>query len=294
MELLERKKILNKKIIMLQPDMLYSLSDYHSLYVEDDIISQIYFFSMENDVEYFNTAVPDASVDLLFYRKASGEEGIQYIGPTKNLMQSYVKFEGKTEYFGIRFKPCYPLEFAGATTKELYGTVITDNQDDRIYTKLKECLQYAGNLEQKMRVLKKIVLKYVKFCEDSKCNVTRNVIEYLLSQKNNVPLKILASEMGYTPYYLNKLFSAHTSYTIGKYQSVLRMHSVLNQYELLKMEKEHKPDYPEMAFALGYSDQAHMIREFRSYIGTTPLKFWKEYDKVSFGAQDESYECPFS
>lgn len=37
------------------------------------------------------------------------------------------------------------------------------------------------------------------------------------------------------------------------------------------------PDYHMIAVELGYSDQSHMIREFRKHFGMTPKTYYQAY-----------------
>ena len=68
--------------------------------------------------KYLDTTVSNASVDLLFFEKTSGEFGARIIGPTKSRLSSYVVFEDNTSYIGIRFKPCYPIMISGIPVKK--------------------------------------------------------------------------------------------------------------------------------------------------------------------------------
>ena len=107
--LFENSKILETGIKMMQPDMIRTINGYKAYYAIDDMISQIYTFEVKKEKLILDTTVPDASVDLLFFEKTSGEFGASIIGPTKSRLSSYVVFEENTSYIGIRFKPCYPI-----------------------------------------------------------------------------------------------------------------------------------------------------------------------------------------
>ena len=90
-------------------------------------------------------------------------------------------------------------------------------------------------------------------------------------------MKILSEKTGYSSYYLNKVFLAHTNYTVGQFYSLLRLHSILDQYEYNKAISQNKINYSCIANETGYCDQAHLTREFKNFMGITPKKYWDKY-----------------
>ena len=103
---------------MMQPDMIRTINGYKAYYVIDDMISQIYTFEVKKEKLILDTTVSNASVDLLFFEKTSGEFGARIIGPTKSRLSSYVVFEDNTSYIDTWFKPCCPIMISGIPVKK--------------------------------------------------------------------------------------------------------------------------------------------------------------------------------
>ena len=276
--LFENSKILETGIKMMQPDMIRMINGYKAYYTIDDMISQIYTFEVKKEKLILDTTVPDASVDLLFFEKTSGEFGARIIGPTKSRLSSYVVFEENTSYIGIRFKPCYPIMISGIPVKESYNHIIPITISDNIYKRIKWYLKMNTETDEILLQIKSDLSKYIVVYDDGKQRLIDGIIDYFICQKGQMNMKILSEKTGYSSYYLNKVFLAHTNYTVGQFYSLLRLHSILNQYEYNKAISQNKINYACIANETGYCDQAHLTREFKKFMGITPKKYWDKYN----------------
>ena len=276
--LFENSKILETGIKMMQPDMIRTINGYKAYYAIDDMISQIYTFEVKKEKLILDTTVPDASVDLLFFEKTSGEFGARIIGPTKSRLSSYVVFEENTSYIGIRFKPCYPIMISGIPVKESYNHIIPITISDNIYKRIKWYLKMNTETDEILLQIKSDLSKYIVVYDDGKQRLINGIIDYFICQKGQMNMKILSEKTGYSSYYLNKVFLAHTNYTVGQFYSLLRLHSILDQYEYNKAISQNKINYACIANETGYCDQAHLTREFKKFMGITPKKYWDKYN----------------
>lgn len=273
---MKKKVILGDSILMEQPDMVHSIANYHSTYVINKTISQIYTFSIGEEKSFVTTALPDASVDLIFYKNHNnGKQGVKLIGPVRKFSDTYAIFERSTDYFGMRFKPGIPLNFKCTTIKELFDCIIDIEYGKDEYDVLCKDISKVDSLEGKFQVFQNAINIFLDDKEDSKAEIVMYIIEFLLKNKEGSSLSNLSEKMGYTKYYINKVFHAYTGYSIGQYQKLLRLHRALNKYEYNRGKK--MPESVNMAIQSGFSDQAHMIREFKNYTEMTPLKYWKKY-----------------
>lgn len=95
------------------------------------------------------------------------------------------------------------------------------------------------------------------------------VIRHALARLDQpeVPLEIsdLAAEAGWSDRYFIRKFSAQVGITPKAFARVRRFQSALR-----RMQRERHADWVEIALASGYYDQAHFIRDFKAFSGTTP------------------------
>ena len=258
-----------KKLTMLQPDMIRHLKNYRFHSVSDHMISQIYRFSLADTPDFNCTAIQDASVDIIFYTdRARKEQGAFLVGPSKKLKDNYITFKGGYKYIGIRFKPGYPLVLGGTICKDLYDCIL---HLEKRYRDLPEQISMLFNQNCNLSLIRQILSCYISISDDRKAEFCRQMIDRILIHTGGFRCAILANQFGYSEYYINKIFHAYTGYSLKAYWNLLRIHRLLNSFE----DGIGIPEYSRLAVDLGYSDQAHMIREFRKYIGTSPHKFWK-------------------
>lgn len=267
---------LNSKLYMVQPDMVKQIQNYRSYLIFDDTISQIYRFSLEKQNEFSCTAIQDASVDIIFYKSHQGNEhGVLIVGPSKELENNYVKFKGGYCYIGVRFKPGCPLSLQHMKGENLYGRILNlDSQKDD-YEQM--AVQFNKIIEggYSMNRFRQKIYHYISKPEDKKAKLCNEIINYMMKANTNFQCTKMADDFGYTAYYINKIFHSFTGYSVKGYYNLLRIHRVLNYYET-GCKANSIPQYSHLALDFGFSDQAHMIREFKKYVGVSPHRFWKQ------------------
>ena len=85
----------------------------------------------------------------------------------------------------------------------------------------------------------------------------------------NIDNELISGELGYHSYYLNRLFKKHTGVTIHQALIKERMRVSAQLLEATDLSVNA------VAAAVGYSDHTHFCTAFKSYMGTTPLKYKK-------------------
>lgn len=85
----------------------------------------------------------------------------------------------------------------------------------------------------------------------------------LNQSRGNVPISRLAKTLGLTERTLERRFQAHIGATPKKYARVVRLRSAVFQRQSL-------PSWADAAYAAGYYDQSHLIRDFQELYGMLP------------------------
>jgi len=101
------------------------------------------------------------------------------------------------------------------------------------------------------------------------------VAHALNSFEQGVRIDTLVERSDYSHRAFNALFKEATGLGAKRYARLLRFQQLLKDIKNLPAAS-----LSELAFAAGYSDQAHMNREFREFAGMTPLQY-RLHDPVS-------------
>jgi AraC-like DNA-binding protein len=91
----------------------------------------------------------------------------------------------------------------------------------------------------------------------------------LSASNGNYPIWMLARNLGLTERTLERRFLAHVGVTPKKYARVIRLRNAIFQREKLST-------WADVAYAVGYYDQSHMIRDFQELYGISPESLYPQ------------------
>ena len=133
---------------------------------------------------------------------------------------------------------CYPTKFSDAITSAI----------------LKDLLCY---------IAQSTVQKERKFPE-----IVQNAMLYIRQNYDkNISNSQISGEIGYHPFYLNRVFKSNTGLTI--HQAVIEERMRIAK----KILKETDLSVNEIAMEVGYSDHTHFCAAFKKHTGITPLEY---------------------
>ena len=82
---------------------------------------------------------------------------------------------------------------------------------------------------------------------------------------------------GYTERHIERAFSESIGINPKKFGNIVKLHSFL---KLLK-HKSTQNNLTAFCYEAGYSDQSHLIREFRKYTGVTPTQYLNDTSRLA-------------
>jgi len=98
----------------------------------------------------------------------------------------------------------------------------------------------------------------------------RNVVSLVARTPEQVSVQALAVATGYSRKHLVHLFREHVGVPPKQFQRICRF-----QRLTARLETAAEPDWARLALETGFSDQAHMIREFRLFSGFSPSEYMR-------------------
>lgn len=251
-----------------QPYLVLTTEHYYKLTVMQHGIS--HFFSFQTGADYRKnqvTMIPDASISLYFFYGETYRNGFFY--GTKAETQPFQIPKG-IHVFGVRFQPGFsPSLQKPMRCAQFYNRAVP-------FEAVYEDCKIASELMQTMDFLYQVALFlswYNELYARNKERNTENVpLSYMkraiLESGGNVRMLEIASESGHTVRYLREMFFRETGLSPKKYARIIRLQETMQS---LHLDRQH--DYANYAIDLGYSDQSHMIREFREFMHITPQKY---------------------
>jgi len=129
-----------------------------------------------------------------------------------------------------------------------------------------ERLMEQGSLPQKVAFLEKFLIERLVINRKSsqQLDLVESLCRHVYDRNDFFDIRNLSARFGFSERYIQKLFSNWVGITPQKYFAVRRFN------KSLEMVRSSEESLTSIAFECGYYDQAHFIREFKSYTGLTP------------------------
>ncbi|AEV99486.1 hypothetical protein A4D02_26970 [Niastella koreensis] len=166
-----------------------------------------------------------------------------------------------------RFQP-----FAGALFFPNPIAEFTNESIDLFDVLNKECSEFYNRLmeqpllEQKVTVLEAFLVNRLERAQKNqeKIGLVEVLCHSISHQEDSFDMRRLAAETGFSVRYIQKLFQHYVGISPNSFHSVQRFNKSLQLVRSADMSLTN------IAYECGYYDQAHFIREFKSYTGLTP------------------------
>ncbi|WP_425394899.1 AraC family transcriptional regulator [Actinospica robiniae] len=203
---------------------------------------------------YRQKIVPRANVHLSFGQGRADVNGLCSSCQIKVL-------EGRDHVFGVAFRPGCFRPFLGASVSTITDRVIPAAE------------VFGPDLPTTLDVptMDAFLLKHLPD-EDARAQQAAAAVELVAEDKTLTRVERLADELGLSMRGLQRLFSEYVG--IGP-KWVIRRHRL---HEVTaRMAAGGAIDWAALAADLGYADQGHFIRDFRSMFGETPTWYAQRY-----------------
>ena len=185
--------------------------------------------------------------------------------------------EGQAHAFGIKFTPGGFFPFFRKPLSSLANTSIAVSDVFGSDVDALESFILSSEDEDAMTAAADAFLLRRMPPPDEKVNLARQLVDRILRERELLTVEDLAARSGINVRSLQRLFHQYVGvspkWVIRRY----RLHELLEQ-----MHSGKKLDWAQLAVELGYFDQAHLIRDFKSITGFAPT----EYTDLQSDAED--------
>ena len=252
----------------IQPIITHSTENisYREIFPDENLLPFIYcYWQLKTEVQlsenYQYRVVSDGCIDVFFEVDNPDESYIM------GFCKSYTEFPlGKQfSYIGIRFLPSvFPLIF-GQNAKELSNTEV---RLDLVLPDLAQFILHKFNnfktIQQIKNELDIFFITYLEKTDFSVDNRFSKALEIILKSQGNVQI-LNDLDTGISPRHLRRLFEFYIGDTAKTFSQVVRFQSVLRTSVSASAFQKSK-----LFYDMGYCDQSHFIKEFKTFYGRTP------------------------
>lgn len=186
-----------------------------------------------------------------------------------NTLSRKMGFVGQVDMVGVRFREGGAYPFLGVPLHELRDAfTLLDVLDRRQLLRLHVQLAETAVLAHRFQLLDQwLVARLVQ--GQARSLLIPPSLARLRGQAGQLPIPQLAEELAVSQRQLERLFQLQVGMTPKQYARLVRVETARLAL------KQHTETTTRLAVDLGFYDQAHFIREFRSVIGMTPTAYKK-------------------
>lgn len=218
---------------------------------------------LEGQDPYLQDVVPNPCVNMVIEAHHSGIYGVASRKYTKQI-------EGNGQVFGVKFHPGGFYPFIGTPLSEL-----TDKAMSIASVFGDEAPAYAQQIAiaqepvQMISLMEELMLKRLPE-EDSNLLLIQEMIASITKDSDLTKVEQLCEQFSINKRTLQRLFSQYVG-VAPKW--VIQLYRLQNAAEALDKGADH--DLLKLSADLGYFDQSHFIKDFKSIIGKTPEQYVK-------------------
>lgn len=265
----------------LQPHFVACGSDSYKEHVlNDNGISHFYSFNVAGKENQL-LAVPDGCTDIVFDCDERSP-GARICGTT--LTTHTTEFKAGHEYFGVRFLPGIVPGFTDLSAEDLADKEINilDSLSDA--QNLIEEIAACTHFMQRASIFKS---KFAPRLTRNISDITQYMIRTIQQRKGDIRIEELERLTGYSCRTIQRMFRQDTGLSPKTFCRLIRF-----QVAIGSISTNKTLSLSSLSLDLGYSDQSHFLREFKSLSNMTPGEYKGYASNIRLPTNDDITAAP--
>jgi len=213
---------------------------------------------------YMQETLPYPCVNLVFEQGQSRVYGVE-TGKFARLL------ENKGRVFGVKFKPGAFYPFVKFPISQLTNASISLCDTFGFDSKALEEAILLIEDEGKMVEFAEKFLRERLPEQDKHVRAINEIVDYIIAHRQITKVDDVVNQLNLNKRTLQRLFRQYVGVTPKWVIKRYRLHEVAE-----RLAEGDVMDWPSMVVELGYSDQAHFIRDFKTIVGRTPTEYAKQ------------------
>jgi AraC-like DNA-binding protein len=178
----------------------------------------------------------------------------------------------------VVFQPAGINQLMGVSAAELRNNIInTEDLFGRNVLDIHTGLAEEGDFRNKVKMLNIFFAEFAAKTVLINQRLIAASINFILKNKGTNSVGQLVKYIGYTERQIERIFIECVGLSPKRFGSIVKLHSFL---KLLKA-KSNYDTLTALSCEAGYSDQSHLIKEFRKYTGVTPKEYLNKTNKLA-------------
>jgi AraC-like DNA-binding protein len=178
----------------------------------------------------------------------------------------------------VVFQPNGINQLLGITSSELRDTIITiDDIFGLEGIELQEKLSEQSTIQERLSLLNHFFKTLEAKKPLSNQLIATASLDFIFKSKGQFSLKQLVDYTGYTERHIERKFTECVGLNPKKFGNIVKIHGFL---KLLK-NKSEDTNLTTISYDAGFSDQSHLIREFKKHTGMTPREYLYNAGKLT-------------
>ncbi|QKS60235.1 AraC family transcriptional regulator [Paenibacillus barcinonensis] len=218
---------------------------------------------------YPQHVIPNPCVNLVVERNKTF-----FFGPSDRKFTYSI--HGKGLVFGVKFKPGGFFPFLQAPVSGLYGKPMDVSRLLGVSAaSLEDVLLGDILIEEKAKHMDQILSACLP-AEDREANLIYDIVQHIEQNRDILRVDELSTRFNLHTRKLQRLFNQYVGLSP---KTVIQLYRLQNAAECI--EHGFPCDLGRLSQDLGYHDQSHFIKDFKSIIGSTPEEYMQWSDAVS-------------
>lgn len=215
---------------------------------------------------YVQETLPYPCVNLVFEKNRSGVFGVGTGKFARTL-------EGAGKVFGVKFRPGGFYPFVKAPVSRFTDGCISLEEALGVDSRpLEEAILCLDDKDEMIEIVEDFLRERLPE-RDKYVEVINQIIDRIISERTITRVDDVMSRFPMSKRALQRLFSRYVGVSPKWVIQRYRLHEAVEQ-----LDSGAVVDWPKLALELGYFDQAHFIKDFKSIVGRTPAEYARQVD----------------
>jgi AraC-like DNA-binding protein len=214
---------------------------------------------------YVQETLPYPCIHLVIEKDQSRVYGVE-TGKFARLL------ENKGRVFGIKFKPGAFYPFVKSPVSQFTNDSMSFWDAFGVDSKaLEEALLSRGDEGEMIELAEKFLRERLPE-QDKNVGVINEIVDCIIAHREITKVDDVVSWLNINKRTLQRLFRQYVGVSPKWVIKRYRLHEVAE-----RLVGGEALDWPRMVLELGYSDQAHFIKDFKAIVGRTPAEYAKQF-----------------